>query len=114
MNSLKLNLSTGKADLELMNDIAYSGLNIQAPTIIPIVDNGASLFIFKGSTNEGFMSNLSWNVYVDGTFWQSYAYAAQMTLSVADFGAGSHDVYITAVIDEQESQPSATYTFTLS
>jgi len=114
MNSLKLNLSTGKADLELMNDIAYSGLNIQAPTIIPIVDNGASLFIFKGSTNEGFMSNLSWNVYVDGTFWQSYAYAAQMTLSVADFGAGSHDVYITAVVDEQESQPSATYTFTLS
>ena len=114
MNSLSLNLSTGKADLELMNDIAYSSFTINAPSIIPIVDNGNSLFIFKGSTDEGFMSNLSWNVYVDGTFWQSYAYAAQMTLSVADFGAGSHDVYITAVLDEQESQPSATYTFTLS
>lgn len=114
MNSLSLNLSTGKADLELMNDIAYSSFSINAPSIIPIVDNGNSLFIFKGSTDEGFMSNLSWNVYVDGTFWQSYAYAAQMTLSVADFGAGSHDVYITAVLDDQESQPSATYTFTLS
>lgn len=114
MNSLSLNLSTGKADLELMNDIAYSSFSINAPSIIPIVDNGNSLFIFKGSTDEGFMSNLSWNVYVDGTFWQSYAYAAQMTLSVTDFGAGSHDVYITAVLDDQESQPSATYTFTLS
>ena len=114
MNSLSLNLSTGKADLELMNDIAYSSFSINAPSVIPIVDNGSSLFIFKGSTDEGFMSNLSWNIYVDGTFWQSRPYASQMTLSVADFGAGSHDVYITAVLDDQESQPSATYTFTLS
>jgi hypothetical protein len=114
LNSLQLNLSTGKADLELMNDIAYSSFNINQPTINVVQDNGASLFIFKGSTDEGYMENLSWNVYVDGTFWQNYAYAAQMTLSVADFGAGSHDVYISAVLDGEESQPSNTYTFTLS
>ena len=114
LNSLQLNLSTGKADLELMNDIAYATFNINKPSINVVQDNGTSLFIFKGSTDEGYMENLSWNVYVDGTLHQNYAYAAQMTLSVSDFGAGSHEVYITAVLDGEESQPSDTYTFTLS
>ena len=114
LNSLQLNLSTGKADLELMNDIAYSSFNINKPSINVVQDNGTSLFIFKGSTDEGYMENLSWNVYVDGTYHQNYAYAAQMTLSVSDFGAGSHEVYITAVLDGEESQPSDVYTFTLS
>ena len=114
LNSLQLNLSTGKADLELMNDIAYASFNINQPTINVVQDNGTSLYIFKGATDEGYMENLSWNVYVDGTFWQNYGYAAQMSLSVLDFGAGSHEVYITAVLDGVESQPSATKTFTLS
>lgn len=114
LNSLQLNLSTGKADLELMNDIAYSSFSINKPSINVVQDNGTSLFIFKGSTDEGYMESLSWNVYVDGSIHQSYAYAAQITLSVADLGAGSHDVYISAVLDGEESQPSDTYTFTLS
>ena len=94
LNSLQLNLSTGKADLELMNDIAYASFNINKPSINVVQDNGTSLFIFKGSTDEGYMENLSWNVYVDGTYHQNYAYAAQMTLSVSDFGAGSVMKYI--------------------
>lgn len=114
LNSLQLNLSTGKADLELMNDIAYSSFSINKPSINVVQDNGTSLFIFKGSTDEGYMESLSWNVYVDGNIHQSYSYAAQITLSVADLGAGSHDVYIAAVLDGEESQPSDTYTFTLS
>lgn len=114
LNSLQLNLSTGKADLELMNDIAYARFDINKPSINVVQDNGTSLFIFKGATDEGYMENLRWNIYVNDALHQNYAYAAQMTLSVADFGAGSHEVYVTAVLDDVESQPSDVYTFTLS
>ena len=114
LNSMQLNLSTGKADFELMNDIAYSTFSINKPTIVPILDNGSSIFIFKGSTDEGYMENISWNIYVNNSLHQNYAYPAQMSLSVSDFGAGTHEVTIAAVLNGEESQPSDIYTFTLS
>lgn len=114
LNSLQMNLSTGNADLELMNDLAYSAFNISTPQIVPIVDNGGSLFIFKALTDDGYMSNIKWNVYVNGAYHDTYAHSAQISISSADFGAGTHTVFVSGTLNGQSSETSAEYTFTLT
>ena len=114
LNRMELNLSTGKASLELMNDIAYTELDLQKPVLDEIFFNG-NVGVFRAETKEGYFNNMLINVYVDGSLLRQVSYGSRFSVSTDQVG-GPATVGITVQyqIGDLVSELSDVSTYTFS
>ena len=89
INSLNLNITTGKAKMELMNDIAYSKLQLFAPKLTLLFDGiGSTLFeIFDQDMNN----DAIYKLYVDDVYVMDFSGTTALLLD-GSLTAGSHNV----------------------
>ena len=89
INSLNLNITTGKAKMELMNDIAYSKLQLFAPKLTLLFDGiGSTLFeIFDQDMNN----DAIYKLYVDDVYKMDFSGTTALLLD-GSLTAGAHNV----------------------
>ncbi len=114
LNKMQLNLSTGKADLELMNDIAYTELDLQRPVLQQkFFTNNVAGFIVE--TKEGYFNNMLINVYVDGNLFKQVSYGSIFTVSTSQIGGpATVDITVQYQIGDLVSELSDVSTYTFS
>ena len=109
INTLSLNLSTGKARLELMNDIAYSYIVLNK-LLFNLIEEQTRYFLFS-IIDPDESNDTVFKMYVDGVFYQEVSESA--TLRKIDFSAGQHVVTVrkakyydaTTFIESEDSEP---------
>jgi len=89
INSLNLNITTGKAEMELMNDIAYSNIQLIAPKLTLLFDGiGSTLFeVIDGAMNN----DAIYKLYVDDAYVMDFSGTTALLLD-ASMTSGSHNV----------------------
>jgi len=115
INTLDLNITTGKAKMELMNDIAYANIIVEAVSIRQS-DKFFGTSIIRVD-DPSFNSSVSYLVYVDGVYAKTVN-SVRFTMNSTFIGAGGNSVTVRKVINYDnyttiESEDSNAITVTL-
>jgi len=89
INSLKLNITTGESKMELMNDIAYSNINLNEPELIlgGSFSNGNLFRIYDPTPNN----DTVYKLYVEGVYQMDFN-DGRAFLADSELGAGIYDI----------------------
>tara|TARA_Y100000389_G_C17063080_1_gene318309 strand:- start:97 stop:516 length:420 start_codon:yes stop_codon:yes gene_type:complete len=68
INKIKLNVNTGAADLELINDTVYSAASPEAPVIQLLLVTNTKFWILISDENAGNQS-ISYEIYLDNSLY---------------------------------------------
>ena len=89
INSLKLNITTGESKMELMNDIAYSNINLNEPELIlgGSFSNGNLFRVYDPTPNN----DTVYKLYVEGVYQMDFN-DGRAFLADSELGAGVYDI----------------------
>mgnify|MGYP007047352825 CR=1 FL=1 len=89
INSLKLNITTGESKMELMNDIAYSNINLNEPELIlgGSFSNGNLFRVYDPTPNN----DAVYKLYVEGVYQMDFN-DGRAFLADSELGAGIYDI----------------------
>lgn len=115
INSLDLNITTGKAKMELMNDIAYANISVGAVSIKQLLKTSGTTVV--GIDDPSFNNSVSYLVYVDGIYAKT-SNSVRFSLDSTFIGGGGNSVTVRKVINYDnyttvESEDSNAITVTL-
>ena len=99
INSLDLNITTGKAKMELMNDLVYAELT---PEPVSLIDRERIIFgrhyikLIDNSYNE----DTNYNIYLNGNFYR-YANGGILVITIPndDLNSGDNQINVTKLVE---------------
>ncbi len=99
INSLDLNITTGKAKMELMNDLVYAQLTPEAPYL---TDREQYVFgrHYIRLTDDSYNEDTDYNIYLNGGFYR-YQNGGSIVVTIpnSDLNAGDNEVNVTKLVD---------------
>lgn len=99
INSLDLNITTGKAKMELMNDLVYAQLT---PEPVYLIDRERIIFgrHYIKLVDDSYNEDTNYNIYLNGSFYRyQNGGAIVVTISNNDLNAGDNEVNVTKLVD---------------